>query len=40
MKHFQDDKNDRYDSLEEYESGIGKHMANTTREQCPWLDED
>lgn len=32
MKHFQDDRDDDYNSLEEYESGIGKHFAKKYRE--------
>ena len=40
MKHFQDERDDKYDSLEEYESGICKHMANSAKEECQWLDDD
>ena len=31
MKHFTDEREGEYDSLEEYEEGIGKHMARKHR---------
>jgi hypothetical protein len=37
MKHFQDED---YDSMREYESGMGKHMAESAREECLWLDDE
>ena len=33
MRHFSDDREDEYDSLEEYEEGIGKHLAKKYREE-------
>jgi hypothetical protein len=34
MKHFSDDREDEYDSMEEYEEGIGKHFARKYRDEC------
>jgi hypothetical protein len=33
MRHFTDDSDDKYDSLEEYEEGVGKHLARKYRDE-------